>query len=92
MENLPVIDHKAFAALCHLVDATKSQEQRRQLETELEAVGIRLNGKAPDGKSRIGRIVDYCQAYILDYYAVVFKQKLTGGVSRNMSCHCFFLP
>jgi ribosome-interacting GTPase 1 len=33
------------------VDATKSNEQRRLLETELEAVGIRLNTKAPDGGS-----------------------------------------
>ncbi|KAJ9106345.1 hypothetical protein QFC21_001491 [Naganishia friedmannii] len=31
-----------------VVDATKSNEQRRLLETELEAVGIRLNTKAPD--------------------------------------------
>ncbi|KAJ9126743.1 hypothetical protein QFC24_001774 [Naganishia onofrii] len=31
-----------------MMDATKSNEQRRLLETELEAVGIRLNTKAPD--------------------------------------------
>lgn len=30
------------------VDATKSDEQKAQLELELEAVGIRLNGHAPD--------------------------------------------
>lgn len=30
------------------VDATKSAEQKAQLELELEAVGIRLNTKPPD--------------------------------------------
>ncbi len=33
------------------MDATKSEKQRKLLETELEAVGIRLNTKAPDGES-----------------------------------------
>jgi ribosome-interacting GTPase 1 len=32
------------------VDATKSSEQRKLLEAELEAVGIRLNTKKPDGE------------------------------------------
>ncbi len=32
----------------HSVDATKSDEQKKQLETELEAVGIRLNTRQPD--------------------------------------------
>ncbi|EJT46791.1 GTP-binding protein [Trichosporon asahii var. asahii CBS 8904] len=31
-----------------MIDATKSDEQKAQLELELEAVGIRLNGHAPD--------------------------------------------
>ncbi|ORX39011.1 putative GTP-binding protein [Kockovaella imperatae] len=31
-----------------MIDATKSAEQKRQLETELEAVGIRLNARRPD--------------------------------------------
>lgn len=31
-----------------MVDATKMTEQRRLLEIELEAVGIRLNRKKPD--------------------------------------------
>jgi ribosome-interacting GTPase 1 len=31
------------------VDATKSNEQRKLLEAELEAVGIRLNTSPPDG-------------------------------------------
>ena len=30
------------------VDATKSAEQKRLLEIELEAVGIRLNSSKPD--------------------------------------------
>jgi ribosome-interacting GTPase 1 len=30
------------------VDATKTAEQKRMLEIELEAVGIRLNCKPPD--------------------------------------------
>ena len=35
------------------VDATKSSEQRRLLEAELEAVGIRLNTKKPDSELEI---------------------------------------
>jgi len=31
-----------------MLDATKSQEQRRLLEIELDAVGIRLNKSRPD--------------------------------------------
>ena len=31
-----------------MLDATKSEEQRRLLEVELDAVGIRLNKKKPD--------------------------------------------
>jgi ribosome-interacting GTPase 1 len=31
-----------------MLDATKSEEQRRLLELELDAVGIRLNKKKPD--------------------------------------------
>ena len=31
-----------------MLDATKSDEQRRMLEIELDAVGIRLNKKKPD--------------------------------------------
>jgi ribosome-interacting GTPase 1 len=33
-----------------MLDATKSTEQRRLLEQELDAVGIRLNKAKPDGK------------------------------------------
>ena len=32
-----------------MLDATKSVEQRRLLEAELDAVGIRLNKSKPDG-------------------------------------------
>lgn len=32
-----------------MLDATKSVEQRRLLEVELDAVGIRLNRTKPDG-------------------------------------------
>ena len=31
-----------------MLDATKSEEQRRLLEIELDAVGIRLNQQKPD--------------------------------------------
>lgn len=31
-----------------MLDATKSQEQRKLLEIELDAVGIRLNKQRPD--------------------------------------------
>ncbi len=31
-----------------MLDATKSEEQRRLLEIELDAVGIRLNKQKPD--------------------------------------------
>ena len=34
--------------LIDLVDATKSAEQKRLLEIELDAVGIRLNARRPD--------------------------------------------
>ena len=34
--------------VCMMLDATKSEHQRRLLETELEAVGIRLNKKPPN--------------------------------------------
>jgi ribosome-interacting GTPase 1 len=33
-----------------MLDATKSVEQRRLLEIELDAVGIRLNKSKPDGE------------------------------------------
>lgn len=33
-----------------MLDATKSLDQRRLLEHELEAVGIRINKRKPDGK------------------------------------------
>jgi ribosome-interacting GTPase 1 len=33
-----------------MLDATKSTEQRRLLELELDAVGIRLNKTKPDGE------------------------------------------
>jgi hypothetical protein len=33
-----------------MLDATKSLEQRRLLELELDAVGIRLNAKKPAGR------------------------------------------
>lgn len=33
-----------------ILDATKSVEQRRLLEAELDAVGIRLNKSKPDGR------------------------------------------
>lgn len=35
-----------------MLDATKSVEQRRLLEVELDAVGIRLNKQKPDGEER----------------------------------------
>ena len=34
-----------------MIDATKSLEQKRLLEIELDAVGIRLNKSKPDGKN-----------------------------------------
>lgn len=36
------------------MDATKSNEQRKLLEAELEAVGIRLNTSPPDGTRTSG--------------------------------------
>jgi len=36
----------------NVVDATKSNEQRKLLEAELEAVGIRLNTAPPDGTQK----------------------------------------
>lgn len=34
-----------------MIDATKSLEQKKLLEIELDAVGIRLNKSKPDGAS-----------------------------------------
>lgn len=51
-----------------MLDATKSEEQRRLLEIELDAVGIRLNKAKPD---------------------VVFKRKMTGGVTQSFSLLSF---
>lgn len=34
-----------------MIDATKSLEQKKLLEIELDAVGIRLNKSKPDGTS-----------------------------------------
>jgi ribosome-interacting GTPase 1 len=53
MSELPwslQIQLRLLTCLSSAVDATKSTEQRRLLEAELEAVGIRLNTKAPDGR------------------------------------------
>lgn len=61
------------------VDATKSAEQRRLLEAELEAVGIRLNTQAPDGEFR-ARSCWSCMLKLA--FPVVFRQKAAGGVSR----------
>lgn len=45
----PVLPHcKTYAVLTISVDATKSAEQKRLLEIELDAVGIRLNARRPD--------------------------------------------
>lgn len=41
-----------------MLDATKSVEQRRLLELELDAVGIRLNKSKPDGESFMRSIND----------------------------------
>ena len=51
-----------------MLDATKSLEQRRLLEIELDAVGIRLNKSKPDGSytlkladgTEINRILHSC--------------------------------
>jgi ribosome-interacting GTPase 1 len=40
--------HNEFPPAHSSVDATKSAEQKKMLEIELEAVGIRLNAKKPD--------------------------------------------
>lgn len=40
-----------------MLDATKSTEQRRLLEHELDAVGIRLNKTKPDGEQ--GQLDDF---------------------------------
>lgn len=43
-----VIVAKTADLIIVMLDATKSAEQRRLLEIELDAVGIRLNKKKPD--------------------------------------------
>jgi hypothetical protein len=69
------------------VDATKSNEQRKLLEAELEAVGIRLNTSPPDGTytSRIfSMIADIQLIYNFDLSTVVFKPKSAGGITVNI--------
>ncbi len=46
LNNRPVA--KTADLIVMMLDATKSLEQRRLLEIELDAVGIRLNKKKPD--------------------------------------------
>lgn len=61
-----------------MLDATKSLDQRRLLETELEAVGIRINKKKPDGE----RNDVFSERTPLSLnFSVVFKKKTAGGVS-----------
>lgn len=46
-----------------MLDATKSAEQRRLLEIELDAVGIRLNKRKPDvvvKRKTTGGVSDHC--------------------------------
>lgn len=50
-----------------MLDATKSVEQRRLLEIELDAVGIRLNKSKPDGKLPIHPIVIHLSTCIQWY-------------------------
>lgn len=44
----PTLVAKTADLIIIMLDATKSQEQRRLLEIELDAVGIRLNKRKPD--------------------------------------------
>jgi uncharacterized protein len=46
--RLPVVAAKTADLILIMLDATKSEEQRRLLEIELDAVGIRLNKQKPD--------------------------------------------
>ena len=50
-----------------MLDATKSTEQRRLLEIELDAVGIRLNKRKPDVvvKRKTTGGVSYCFSQII---------------------------
>lgn len=46
--NTCVLAAKTADVILVMLDATKSEEQRRLLEIELDAVGIRLNKAKPD--------------------------------------------
>jgi len=51
-----------------MLDATKSDEQRRLLEHELDAVGIRLNKSKPDvvfKRKTTGGVCDFILAHVL---------------------------
>jgi ribosome-interacting GTPase 1 len=50
-----------------MLDATKSVEQRRLLEIELDAVGIRLNKSKPDGELLMHHIAIHLS--ILQWYS-----------------------
>jgi hypothetical protein len=52
-----------------MLDATKSDEQRRLLEIELDAVGIRLNKQKPDvvfKRKTTGGSVDFVNVVFVD--------------------------
>lgn len=51
-----------------MLDATKSEEQRRLLEIELDSVGIRLNKRKPDvvfKRKTTGGVRDFIYAVVL---------------------------
>jgi uncharacterized protein len=69
-----------------MLDATKSEEQRRLLEIELDAVGIRLNKKKPDvvfkRKTTGGVSISWPCSFLLPYLQI-----LQITVSRVVICH-----
>lgn len=57
-----------------MLDATKSDEQRRLLEIELDAVGIRLNKKKPDVVFKRKTTGGVCARFIccVAWYGLIF--------------------
>jgi ribosome-interacting GTPase 1 len=67
-----------------MLDATKSDEQRRLLEQELDAVGIRLNSRRPDivfKKKTTGGLTINC---------TVKLTKTDEKMIRNVLASCMF--
>lgn len=75
-----------------MLDATKSEEQRRLLEIELDAVGIRLNKKKPDvvfkRRTTGGSVFVKVNCGKATDYRLFFTRITVSFSSQTISCLC----